>query len=178
MRTFRLLLLACGFAQAARPCEAAPQPPNVVVIVGDDWGYTDFGFTGHPHIQTPRLDRLAAESLTYRRGYVTSSLCRPSLATIITGLYPHQHKITSNDPPGPPGSSKNNPARGADFVKQRERQTAHFERAPRLPQLLGERGYLSFQTGKWWEGEFRRGGFTHGMTTGQRHGDAGLTIGR
>ena len=56
---------------------------------------------GHPHIQTPNLDRLADESLTFTRGYVPSSLCCPSLASIITGLYPHQHKITSNDPPLP-----------------------------------------------------------------------------
>ncbi len=40
------------------------------------------------------------------------------------------------------------------------------------------RGYLSFQTGKWWQGDFSRGGFTHGMSKGSRHGDAGLTIGR
>ena len=39
----------------------------------------------------------------FKRGYVPSSLCRASLATMITGLYPHQHKITSNDPPIPKG---------------------------------------------------------------------------
>src|SRR5688572_23006474 len=167
--------LALAFALTGRLCAA---PPNIVMIVSDDHHWADYGFMGSKDVQTPHLDKLASQSLVFGRGYVPSSLCCPSLATIITGLYPHQHKITSNDPPGPAGSSKNNPARGADFVKQRERQTAHFERAPRLPQLLGERGYLSFQTGKWWEGEFRRGGFTHGMTTGQRHGDAGLTIGR
>ena len=44
---------------------------------------------------------LANESLTFTRGYVPSSLCCPSLASIITGLYPHQHKITSNDPAAP-----------------------------------------------------------------------------
>jgi putative heme-binding domain-containing protein len=49
---------------------------------------------------------------------------------------------------------------------------------PTLPKLLGERGYLSFQTGKWWEGKYSTVGFTHGMTEGSRHGDAGLTIGR
>src|SRR5580698_7231568 len=77
--------------------------PNVVLLIADDMGYRDFGFMGHRHIQTPRLDRLARESLTLRRGYVTSSLCSPSLASILTGRYPHQHRITSNDPPLPPG---------------------------------------------------------------------------
>jgi uncharacterized sulfatase len=43
---------------------------------------------------------------------------------------------------------------------------------------LAKQGYLSLQTGKWWQGDYRRGGFTHGMTRGERHGDAGLDIGR
>jgi uncharacterized sulfatase len=44
--------------------------------------------------------------------------------------------------------------------------------------LLAEQGYVSLQTGKWWQSDYRRGGFTHGMTKGQRHGDEGLDIGR
>jgi len=44
--------------------------------------------------------------------------------------------------------------------------------------LLTANGYLAHQSGKWWEGSFKDGGFTHGMTQGERHGDAGLTIGR
>ena len=73
-------------------------PPNIVLIISDDQAWTDYGFMGHPVVQTPNLDRLAAESLTFTRGYVPSSLCRPSLVTMITGLYPHQHKIVGNDP--------------------------------------------------------------------------------
>jgi arylsulfatase A-like enzyme len=49
---------------------------------------------------------------------------------------------------------------------------------PTMPRLLSEKGYLSLQTGKWWQGNFKRGGFTHGMTKGARHGDEGLDIGR
>jgi uncharacterized sulfatase len=149
--------------------------PNVVLIIGDDQAWGDFGFMGHPVIETPRLDRLASQSLVFTRGYVPSSLCRPSLASIATGLYPHQHKITSNDPPlGLPKQ---------EFLRQRREQIANIDRVPTLPRLLGERGYVSFQTGKWWEGNHRRGGFTSGMTHGDparggRHGDAGLKIGR
>ena len=69
-----------------------------MLIIGDDQAWTDYSFMGHPHIRTPNLDRLAREGLTFRRGYVPSSLCSPSLASILTGLYPHQHRITSNDP--------------------------------------------------------------------------------
>jgi uncharacterized sulfatase len=53
-----------------------------------------------------------------------------------------------------------------------------LEVAPTLPKLLAGANYVSLQTGKWWQGNFRRGGFTHGMTRGDRHGDAGIDIGR
>jgi len=158
---------ACG--------NSADAPPNVVMIIGDDQAWSDFGFMGHPIIRTPHLDRLAAQSLVFTRGYVPSSLCRPSLATLATGLYPHQHRITSNDPPlGLPRP---------EMLRQRQRQIANIERVPTLPRLLARRGYVSFQTGKWWEGSYERGGFTEGMTHGDpsrggRHGDEGLKIGR
>ena len=65
---------------------------------------------GHPQVQTPSLDQLATDSLTYTRGYVPTSLCRPSLASIITGLYPHQHKLVGNDP-AMPAAANANPAK-------------------------------------------------------------------
>jgi uncharacterized sulfatase len=150
-------------------CASGPdRPPNVVLIISDDQAWTDFGFMGHDVIQTPNLDRLARESAVFPRGYVPSSLCRPSLATMITGLYPHQHKITGNDPP-----------KGI----ARQRMLKHIEAAPTLPRLLARHGYRSLQTGKWWEGNCQCGGFTGGMTHGDesrggRHGDDGLFIGR
>lgn len=164
-----VLILAVSVARAAAP--------NIVMIISDDHGWTDYGFMGHPEIRTPRIDRLASESLVFPRGYVTSSVCCPSLASIITGLHPHQHKITSNDPPR--GGAKGAARRGSpEFKEGRERMARFIEDVPTLPRVLRERGYLSLQTGKWWQGDFSRGGFTHGMTTGERHGDAGLAIGR
>lgn len=165
----RSVLVAALFALAA--CHTTPpsgRPPNVVLIIADDQGWGDFGFMGHPAIRTPHLDRLAEHSAVFPRGHVPSSLCRPSLATMITGLYPHQHKITGNDPP-----------RGV----QREHMLKHIEAVPTLPKLLATVGYRSLQTGKWWEGNCRCGGFTAGMTHGEparggRHGDDGLRIGR
>ncbi len=123
---------------------------------------------GHEHLRTPHLDRLARESRVFPRGYVTSSLCAPSLATVITGRYPHEHRVVGNDPPG--GKEA--------FAAGRERMSRHLEEWPTLPRLLGARGYASLQTGKWWQGDFTRGGFTEGMTKGTRHGDEGLDIGR
>ena len=152
--------------------------PNVVMIISDDHAWTDYGFMGHKVVQTPNIDRLAKSSLTFRRGYVTSSLCCPSLASIITGKYPHQHKITSNDPPVPAGMTNADFNRSPEFQKERERMNKHMEAVVTLPKLLKENGYQSLQTGKWWQGDFTRGGFTDGMTKGGRHGDEGLSIGR
>lgn len=180
--TALLCLASTAAAQAAAPAASsdAPKsrPPNVVMIISDDQAWTDYGFMGHDHIRTPHLDRLAGESLTFKRGYVPSSLCCPSLATIITGLYPHQHKVTSNDPPMPQGMNRLTEPGKSLFQERREVMNKQMDAAATLPRILGEHGYLSLQTGKWWQGHYRRGGFTHGMTEGIRHGDAGLKIGR
>jgi arylsulfatase A-like enzyme len=174
-------LAVCSSTAQAR--DQRDRPPNVVLIVADDMAFTDYGFMGHAQIRTPRLDRLASQSLVYSRGYVTTSLCAPSLASILTGRYPHQHKITSNDPPLPSGTSSKAAALQPSFLAQRERLTTFFDDMQTLPRVLNAQGFLSFQAGKWWGGSFRHGGFTHGMTHGDpnrggRHGDLGLSIGR
>ena len=93
-RVFFLLAALVPFLVSAKP-------PNIVYIISDDQTWTDYSFMGHKVIQTPNIDRLAKESLTFTLGYVPSSLCCPSLATMITGLYPHQSKTTGNEPPIP-----------------------------------------------------------------------------
>lgn len=146
-----------------------PTRPNVLLILGDDQAWTDFGFMGHPTIQTPHFDKFAKESATFTRGYVPTSLCRPSLVTFLTGRYPHEHRICGNDP-----------APGID----RREMLKHIHRLPTLPKWLGAEGYVSFQTGKWWEGNPQEDGkFTAGMSHGDpkrggRHGDLGLKISR
>lgn len=167
----------------------AAQLPNIVMIISDDHHWGDYSFMDHPVIKTPHIDRLASQSLVFTRGYVPSSLCCPSLASIITGLYPHQHKVTSNDPPlptapAPKADGKKGAGKAAsrqqspEFLAGREVMNKHMEAVPTLPRVLQQKGYVSLQTGKWWQGHFSRGGFTHGMTKGSRHGDEGLDIGR
>jgi uncharacterized sulfatase len=181
IRWIRLVPL---LAMTAGALAAAPARPNIVLIVSDDHAWTDYGFMGHPQIRTPRLDRLAAESRVFPRGYVPSSLCCPSLASILTGRYPHEHRIANNDPPLPPELKGAAKYRSPEFRAGRERMNRFMDAQPTLPRLLAQAGYLSLQTGKWWQGHYRRGGFTHGMTLdesatgGGRHGDDGLKIGR
>jgi uncharacterized sulfatase len=179
---FRLLSALALTLALALPAAAAP--PNVLLVVGDDQAWTDYGFMGHEHIKTPHLDRLASEGLVFKHGYVPHSLCRASLATMITGLYPHQHKITSNDPPIPKGLTAAQANKDPGYLKLRQEMVALFEQSPTLPKILEKEGYVSFQAGKWWEGNACRcGGFTEAMTHGDpakggRHGDEGLKIGR
>ena len=141
--------------------------PNIVIILSDDQGWTDYGFMGHETVQTPHLDRLAERSVVFGRGYVASPLCRPSLASILTGRMPSEHGITGNDVDGRNNrEALDKPLRAA------------FHKFPSFVRELSAKGYLSHQSGKWWEGSFQDGGFTHGMTRGGRLGDDGLTIGR
>lgn len=159
-------------------CSAHAAPPNVVMIISDDHHWGDYGFMGHKQIRTPHLDKLAETSLTFRYGYVPSSLCCPSLASIITGRHAYQHRITSNDPAKPADIAQKDFYASAAFKQGRDVMVGHLGEWPTLPGLLRREGYLSFQSGKWWLGDHKNGGFTHGMTKGGRHGDAGLTIGR
>ncbi len=165
-------ILCCLFALLLADLAAAGDKPNIVLIISDDQAWTDYGFMGHEVIQTPNLDKLAERSLLFERGYVASPLCRPSLASIVTGRYPHEHGVTGNDVDG----NKNRAALSAEV-------TAEFHKHPSLVKTLVDNGYLAHQSGKWWEGSYADGGFTHGMTHGDperggRHGDAGLSIGR
>lgn len=154
-------------ALLAFPCCRSVAAPNIVFIISDDHAWTDYGFMGHPQIETPHLDKLASRSALFSRGYVPTALCRPALATFASGLYAHDSKITGNDPA---------PDRRAEMIDR-------FYQHPALPGMLAGQGYLSHQSGKWWEGAPQRAGFTRAMTRGfpkpgGRHGDDGLTIGR
>jgi arylsulfatase A-like enzyme len=139
--------------------------PNIVLIISDDQAWSDYGFMGHPVIRTPNLDKLASQSLVFTRGYVAAPLCGPSLASIITGLHPHQHKFTSNDPPFEQGKvNANTKEWPAERRQMREKIISDFAKLPVLPSELQKSGYLRMQTGKWWMGSYHNGGFTHGMT--------------
>jgi len=159
-------------------------PPNLVFIVSDDQAWGDYGFMGNEQLETPRLDRLAKQSLVFTRGTTHVPLCRPSLATLLTGLHPHQHGVTGNDPalPDPgvnPMTGRNDPEHAPVY----RLLVSNFSSRPNLARDLSESGYRTFQTGKWWEGDpVADGGFTDAMTRGTgkgaRHGDDGLAIGR
>ena len=176
------------------------EKPNIVYIISDDQTWSDFGFMGNEKVHTPNLDRLSSQAATFVNGYLPTSVCRPSLVTLMTGLYPHQHGVHFNH--GPPGNSGYNKMTSvSEYLETREKEFELIREVPTLPRVLAEQfGYRSLQTGKFWEGHWRNGGFTEGMTTfeappatqtygGMRklasgdlvahgNGDSGLQIGR
>lgn len=89
------------------PARAAAQPRNVILILSDDHRYDFMGFMpGAPEwLETPALDRMAAEGAHVRNAFVTTSLCSPSRASILTGQYAHRHGVVDNTSPIPPGTT-------------------------------------------------------------------------
>ena len=185
MPFFKMLLLwvgVAGIALADDCVEGVERSPNIVMLIADDQQYSDFGFMGNPRVQTPNLDELAREAAVYTDAYVPSSVCRPSLVTLLTGLYPHQHGVHFNHPP--PGFARltKSPEIGkTEFDQLRQRAIGLIRDRPTLPRMLAARGYRCFQTGKYWEGHWKNAGFTEGMTiaqpSGGRYGDKRLASG-
>jgi N-sulfoglucosamine sulfohydrolase len=83
------LLVIAGWAAVSGTCARADAPPNFLVFLADDQGEGDLGCYGHPVLQTPNVDRLAAEGMRFDRAFLTISSCSPSRCSILTGRYPH-----------------------------------------------------------------------------------------
>lgn len=147
---YRLLLAVASLALVVTTtAQASQRPPNIVFLLTDDHPWTEYGFMGSEVAHTPNIDELASQSVRFINGYVPSSVCRPSLGVLLTGLYPHQSGIWFNASPR----------------RAQDRNAAHLiADLPSLPRLLAERGYASLQTGKHWEGDYLAAGFTEGTT--------------
>ncbi len=102
--------------------------PNVVFILTDDQRWDMLGCEGHPFLKTPHLDRLAAEGARFANMFVTTSLCSPSRASFLSGLYAHSHGVVNNFTDYP-----------ADL--------------PSFPRILQSEGYETAYIGKWHMGE-------------------------
>ncbi|MDF1863139.1 MAG: sulfatase-like hydrolase/transferase [Verrucomicrobiales bacterium] len=159
----RVLVFLVLFSLGIRA--GAQERPNIVYIISDDQTWSDFGFMGNARVYTPHLDALAEKSARFPNGYLTTSVCRPSLVTLMTGLYPHQHKVHFNH--GPPGNSAyNRMETREEYEKARAPEFELIKKVPTLPRILSRQyGYRCLQTGKFWEGHWKNGGFTEGMTT-------------
>ena len=131
----RRLLVALGFSallSSGTSIAPAAEKPNVVVIMADDMGYADAGFTGSEDILTPNLDKLAASGVVFRQGYVNHPFCGPSRAALLSGRYQHRFGFETN-----PAYDPSNTVMGIDSdVKL-------------FPERLQEAGYVTGCIGKW-----------------------------
>ncbi len=92
-RTALLIAVACVLAGCSR--EAAPPPkPNFLIVLIDDLGWTDLGVQGSDLYQTPAIDRLAADGVRFTNGYAACTVCSPTRAAMMTGMYPARTHVT------------------------------------------------------------------------------------
>ena len=112
--------------------------PNIVFIISDDHDNEHLGFMGSEIAHTPNLDLLARSGTLFTRAHLPMSRCHPTLASFLSGRWPHQTGVYSNF-----GTKKLDPADS-------------------LPRLLRDAGYATYVEGKYWEGDPREMGFTHG----------------
>ena len=97
----RTIPVAVAAALALVSCQTPPNPvvpaqPNVVVVLVDDARWDDFGFAGHPFVDTPAVDQLAREGTRFANAFATTPLCSPSRAALLTGQYVHTNGIIDN----------------------------------------------------------------------------------
>jgi arylsulfatase A-like enzyme len=130
----RLLCLLLAAVALAAPGEAAPRPPNIVLILVDDLGWLDVSLHGAREIQTPNIDALAASGMRMTQAYVTAPFCAPSRAGLLTGRYQQRFGFEYNPESGlgegraPPG------------LRTSERTVGD---------VLGAAGYDTAVVGKW-----------------------------
>jgi arylsulfatase A-like enzyme len=122
-----LCLLSVSWLSSAFS-QASPQHPNVLFILCDDIRWDHLGCAGHPNVKTPNIDRLAHEGVHFRNMFCTTSLCSPSRASILSGLYAHSHGVQNNF---------------TEFPND----------LPSFPKRLHETGYETGYIGKWHMGE-------------------------
>jgi N-acetylglucosamine-6-sulfatase len=111
------LSIFCSFAQAAKK-------PNVVFILTDDQRWDALSCMGAKALKTPRIDQLAAEGVLFKNHFCTTSLCSPSRASILGGLYAHKHGVVNNF---------------TDYPRD----------LPTFPRQLQKAGYETAYIGKW-----------------------------
>jgi arylsulfatase A-like enzyme len=136
MKRFASLLLALVLGIGGASAAAAAGRPNIVLLMGDDHGWEETGYNGHPFLKTPVLDEIAATGLRLERFYSGHPSCSPTRGSFLTGRHPNRYGTFA------PGFS----------LRPEEITMAH---------LLGQAGYRCGHFGKWHVGTVKAGSPTN-----------------
>ncbi len=140
MSVLATVLVVCGTIATAEPLPASTRPPNIVFLLADDLGWTGLGCYGSDFYETPRLDALAASGVKFTQAYAACTVCSPTRASIMTGMYPARLRLT-------------------DFIPGQEKATAPLlipdwtqallPKYVTLAEALRTGGYRTGHIGKW-----------------------------
>lgn len=112
-----VVIVLLGFA-------SAEQRPNIILVMADDHGYGDTGFTGHPFVKTPHLDAMATSGVVFNRFYSSAPVCSPTRAAVMTGRHPFRVNVPNH----------------GHYLRPLETTIA---------EALGSAGYVTGHFGKW-----------------------------
>lgn len=136
---FALIILLCS-------CQEKQNPPNILLIVVDDLGYSDLGCYGNDLVETPNIDRLASEGVRFTTAYASCTVCSPTRASLMTGKNPVAVNITDWIPGQQ--DSRGGPEPHQKFVVPRFNQQLLLEEIS-IAEKLSEAGYVTASIGKW-----------------------------
>ncbi|MCB9208920.1 MAG: sulfatase [Ignavibacteriales bacterium] len=120
--------------------------PNIVLILIDDLGWNDIGFMGSKFYETPNIDKLASNGMTFTNAYVTAPNCAPSRASLLTGQYTPRHHIYTV------GTSERGKSELRKLIPP-PNQTVLDTSKITIAEILQDKGYSTISIGKWHLGE-------------------------
>jgi len=136
MKYLKISSITILLSLAIFSCQQKNTQPNIVVILCDDLGFGDLSAFGHPVIETPYLDKMAADGIKFTSFYSAAPVCSPSRAGLLTGRSPNRAGIYD----WIPGPKKSEDCRDLVHLQAHE-QT--------IPAMLKEVGYSTCLSGKW-----------------------------
>ncbi len=140
-RCWRVVLcFFAGFLSLPLSGAAPPSPPNIVLILADDLGWTDLSCYGSDLYETPHIDRLARDGMKFTQAYSACTVCSPTRAAILTGKYPARLHVTDWIPGLPPENPKLLVPSWTKYLPLEETTIAR---------ALRSAGYVTASIGKW-----------------------------